>query len=103
MTNGKCACKWDGSKVVSMCGAHMEKHREMIKPLIEDKAKLEYIQSYAKRDHPLLSSRPCPLCDWQGVIDEETGFWKGKHRKFCSFHEAINWLYGLNVEQKDES
>jgi len=78
----------------------MKKHQEMIQPLIEDKSRLEYIKSYANGEHPILSSRPCPLCEWNGTVQD--GMWSGKHIKFCSYHYAINQLYKLKIEgQKD--
>jgi len=100
--NGKCACLWnDDGEVEIFCGAHMALHQKMIEPLIKDKALLEYIQVYAKNDHPLLSSKPCPLCDWDGVVDDN-GMWKGKHIKHCSYHFALNQLYKLKIDGQED-
>jgi len=101
MTNGKdCECKWEGDRVVSECGAHFEFFKEQMQPLIEIKAELERIKIYAKNEHPILSSRACPLCEWTGTV--EGGMWKGTNRKPCSYHFALNQLYALKIEgEKD--
>jgi len=101
MTNGKqCECKWDGDKVIAECEAHFAFFKEQMQPLIEAKAKLEYIEVYAKNDHPLLSSKPCPLCRWDSGIKD--GMWVGAHREFCSYHYALNQLYALKIEGQED-
>jgi len=102
MTNGKkCECVWDDDgALVSECKAHYDYYEWFMRPLIEAKAELERIKVYANGEHPLLSSRPCPLCEWDSTV--ESGIWKGQNRKPCSYHFALDQLYRLKIEgQKD--
>lgn len=106
MTNGKemgvnCVCLWENGKVVSFCGAHTEHHHELIEPTMQKLAELELIIAYAKNEHPMLSSRPCPLCEWDSTV--ENGIWKGQNRKPCSYHYALHQLYKIKIEGQDES
>ena len=103
MTNGKkCACKWDeNDEVVSFCGAHTKLHNKLTESLIEDRAMLEYIKVYAKHDHPILTSRACPLCQWE-TEQIENGMWVGKHKTPCTYHYALNQLYALKVEGRED-
>ena len=100
MTNGKCACTWNDGEVTGFCGAHQEHHRKITEPLLQDKAMLEHIKIYAKNEHPILSSRACPLCEWDGEV--ENGMWKGTNRKPCTFHFALHQLYALKIEDKKD-
>jgi hypothetical protein len=61
---------------------------------------LEYIRVYAKTEHPIISSRACPLCEWDS--EEKDGMWVGKNRKPCTFHFALNQLYALKIEGEED-
>lgn len=101
MTNGKqCACEWDGDKVVQECKAHKKFFTEIMQPFIKAKAELELIKVYAKNEHPMLSSRPCPLCEWDSTVED--GIWKGQNRKPCSYHYALNQLYKLKIDGRED-
>ncbi len=103
MTNGKkCVCEWKDDKVTAFCGAHNELHNTLVEPLIVDRARLEYIQAYAKTQHPLISSQACPLCTWEWEIDEKTGFGKGSNRQECGYHYALNQLYRIKILDEEE-
>lgn len=102
MTNGnRCQCVWDDDgALMSECEAHAEYFEWHMRPLIEAKAELERIKVYAKNEHPLLSSRPCPLCEWDSTV--EKGIWKGQNRKPCSYHYALNQIYKLKIEGRED-
>ena len=106
MTNGKhkldCKCEWnDKNEVISFCGAHHAHHQKLIEPLIQDRARLEQINAYSKTQHPLISSHPCPLCEWDWEIDEKTGFGMGTHRKECGYHYALHELYKIKIVDEE--
>ena len=101
MTNGsRCACEWDGDTVTAFCGAHHAHHRVLSEPLIREVAVLEHIRVYSKTEHPIISSRACPLCDWDSEVKD--GMWVGKKRKPCTYHLALNQLYALKIEGEED-
>jgi hypothetical protein len=101
MTSGKqCACEWDGDEVVEECKSHNRYFKKHMHSLIETKAELERIKVYAKNEHPILSSRPCPLCEWDSTVED--GIWKGQNRKPCSYHFALDQLYKLKVVGRED-
>jgi hypothetical protein len=102
MTNGKqsCGCTWDNGEVVEECREHFEFFKKQMIELIEMKHELERIKVYAKNEHPMLSSRPCPLCEWDSTV--EKGIWKGQNRKPCSYHFALDQLYKLKVVGRED-
>jgi len=104
MTNGKhkldCKCLWDDDEVIAFCGAHQQHHRTLTEPLLQDKVMLEYIRVYAKTEHPIISSRACPLCEWDSEVKD--GMWVGRNRKVCTYHYALNQLYALKIDGKED-
>ena len=102
MTNGnRCNCVWDDDGVlIDECKAHNQYFKEHMRTLIEAKAELECIKIYATNEHPMLSSHPCPLCQWESTV--ENGIWKGTNRKPCSYHFALNQLYKLKIDGQED-
>jgi len=92
----ECKCNLnDEGEVTSFCGAHYHAHRKILDPL---EHKLALIKNYATKEHPLVSSRACPLCTWDWKQDEKTGWAMGTNRKQCSYHMALHNLYICKIE-----
>lgn len=93
----ECKCKWnDKDEVTEFCGAHYQAHRKILDPI---EHKLTIIEDYAAKQHPLVSSKACPLCTWVWDTDPKFPGWaQGKRIKDCSYHHALNQLY--TIKQK---
>ena len=93
----ECKCVYDDktNEVKATCGTHAAYMRKITDPL---EHKLELIENYARKEHPLISSRACPLCAWDWEQDEKTGWAMGTNRKQCSYHMALHNLYKCKIE-----